>query len=343
MNAVIVALGLYSVAVIEESITLICTNVGFILVCASLCLVSVVDERARLERQVRELEEQRKKVQDERERIVAKYEVMEKLTTVWASRTMPCLEVFKEVCQQLRDTPTEFKANYIARVCTGLERLCEGCGDLAMWHGHGALDFSLLTKVADQVRNVVRRIGALSGTPDAFTRDITSDIVKCFELPGFLQVRILACYNLTNKATWSTAGSISSPYVIAQVAGTGLRTSTRTDTLDPVWEEAEEKEFSTADFIALTVEDECLKLEVWDDKSRNAMGYLNVYFKEFSPGFWHRKREKLYSHRTHKVRGSGEIEFEIYYASTMRVAQPDWARLPDARATRAFRLSAFLD
>lgn len=327
----------------HELVSIGCALFGWWYTLWNLRLVSAIDEHARLRAEVEKVEAEKMKVEKERNQINKKFEVVDELASLWHQRTIPILDLYREVGNQFKDTKPELRGKFLEQVWPKIKHLVEGMGDLSMWHGPKKIADRKLSPVAEQLKVIILSVSKSYQMPDPIK--YSADRIK---LPGFLFVRVLGCDNLMNKGAGILGHGMSSPYVLVSVGNDGVRsfrTPTCKDTLSPRWATPHEdggvdEEEDTNMFPLLPDESECT-LEVWDDFSRNSMGFVTVYFREFSPGFWHKKRERLWSMRS-QSRGHGEIEYEIYFCTSVRLLKSEWSRSKQARASRNFRLSFFL-
>jgi len=245
--------------------------------------------------------------------------------------------LFRGLSDHLADTPKGEKATFLVGVAESLEKLEHAMGDLWMWVGSGAFDVKHLKMIGDQLQDIAH---FMAGSDAHTTQAILERLNNIF---GFLTVRVIACHSLTNKGR-AIFGEVSDPYVTCRIGkdqSRMIRTRTIQDSLDPVWIEEGEQP-GECEFLPLHAHERTLELEVWDENFRAddvAMGYLHVDFKSGAPGLWHRKRAKLYSFRTNKHRGHGEIDFEFYYANCLWLLHTSWNHSPQARNTVKSRKS----
>jgi len=310
--------------------------------------IEEIDERGRLETQVKHLKQQHTKVEQSHRDISTKYAKMTSLVNLWQYRTEPHLDLFKDLSEQLADTPDSEKLMFLTGVTERLEKMDHALGDLWMWVGSGAFEEKKLRMIGEQLKDVAHFIMQAASGGNA-TKAILDRLTNVF---GFLTVRVIACHGLTNKGR-AIFGEVSDPYVTVRIGKDErkkFRTPTIQDNLDPRWYDDDEPP-GESEFLPLSANERTLELEVWDDAKGGedfAMGFLHVDFKAGAPGLWHKRRESLFSSRTKQVRGHGEIEYEFYYANCMWLLHTAWNHSAQARPqTKASspglqQLSAFL-
>jgi len=300
------------------------------LVCLVLCLLNVesLDELARLDRELRELEDEGEAMHRSRARINKFYANLQQITNLWRYRTVPQLENLKEIYEQLWDTSDQEKLVFLAGVCDRLEIVDGQMGSVDLWCGESSLPETILSGIADQLTDCTSFIEKHHNHEQA-TRLIHERLTRVF---GFLTVRVIAAHNLVSWDSGMT-GIFTSSYVIIQAGGKLFRTST-VDSLDPEWNG--EEFFNAVSPICNTVD-----ISVFCDNGsmmrHSLLGCLTIDFRSLSSGKWHAYREALSGHTTQD--GGAELDFEIYFATEAQ--HMDWAF--SSIATTDLRLSAFME
>mmetsp|Transcript_46942 Transcript_46942/g.147230 ORF Transcript_46942/g.147230 Transcript_46942/m.147230 type:complete len:282 (+) Transcript_46942:1004-1849(+) len=114
------------------------------LLIAELCLVTMllkfeeIDIVQQLEREVKELAKQNERVEKQRERMHGFWNNVQQLTELWLYRTVPRLDLFKEIHSLLEDT-TEDLLMKISSANQHLEDLENRLGDLTAWRNNGTV------------------------------------------------------------------------------------------------------------------------------------------------------------------------------------------------------------
>lgn len=112
---------------------------------AQTCLIVMLirfeelDTIQQLEREVRELEHQNVQVQQQREKMGEFWNNVQQLTELWLYRTVPRLDLYKEVHSQLEDAPSEDLLVSISGANQQLEDLDRSIGALDVWRGDGSI------------------------------------------------------------------------------------------------------------------------------------------------------------------------------------------------------------
>lgn len=105
-----------------------------------------IDTIQQLNREVRELAKQNKHVEQQREKMREFWSNAQQLTELWLYRTVPRLDLYKELHSQLEDTPQEDILLNLTGANHNLENLDEKLGNLEDWRNDG--DFKLESKKA---------------------------------------------------------------------------------------------------------------------------------------------------------------------------------------------------
>lgn len=296
-------------------------------VCLVLCLFSVesLDELARLDNELRDLEEEGQAMHSSHARITKFYTNLQQITNLWRYRTVPQLENLKELYEQLWDTSDQEKLVFLAGVCDGLEILDGSMGSVELWCGEGSLSEHVLSAMADQLTDCTSFIEKHRNHEQA-TALIHERLTSVF---GFLTVRVTAAQNLVSWDSGMT-GLFSSSYVTIQADGKLFKTST-VDSLNPEWNG---EEF----FKAVSATCETVDIHVFGDNGSmmrdSLLGRLTIDFRSLSAGKWHVFQKPL-----RDTQNGAELEFELYFATDAQ--QLDWAC--SSIATTDLRLSSFME
>lgn len=129
--------------IVAMEITVLIPILGYI-GCLGVLLVQFerVDVIQRLEREVSQLEVESKNVQKHREEMVEHWNKFQQMTDVWVHRTVPRLELLKEVQGALEFAPPEDQLALMAATNDRLEKLEELLPELESWRSDGALSES---------------------------------------------------------------------------------------------------------------------------------------------------------------------------------------------------------
>merc|ERR1719229_1081469 len=98
-----------------------------------------IDVLQQLEREVQRLEKQNQAVEGQREGMKEFWSNCQQLTELWLYRTVPRLDLYKEIHSQLEDAPQEDLLVSIAQANQGLEDLEDKLGALEAWRKDGDL------------------------------------------------------------------------------------------------------------------------------------------------------------------------------------------------------------
>merc|ERR1719246_151643 len=110
--------------------------------CAIVVLINFedIDVVQKLEREVEELKEQNKAVGQQREKMKEFWSSAQNLTELWLYRTVPRLDLYKELHSQLEDESEEDLLTNISGANDALENLENKLGALENWRNDGALN-----------------------------------------------------------------------------------------------------------------------------------------------------------------------------------------------------------
>lgn len=128
----------------RDLITVLCAVFNQVCLIVLLCRFEEIDIIQQLEREVRELQKAERSVQQQREKMNEFWNNAQKLTELWLHRTVPRLDLYKEVHSQLEDAPDEKLNEWTDTANQRLEAIERGLGELDHWRNNGA--FSVETK-----------------------------------------------------------------------------------------------------------------------------------------------------------------------------------------------------
>jgi len=287
--------------------------------------IDSIDAIAQLDHEVRQLEQDVHAVEARQQQMNNFYGHLQLITNLWRYRTVPQLDNFKELYEQLWDMTDQNKLAFLTSLCQRLEAIDTDMGSMEMWCGDSSLPEEVLSSVAEQLMSCTSYIDRYRSHENA--APLILDRLKA--VFGFLVVRVIAATDLLHRETF-VLGDAWNPYVVVTLEdGTSIRTATSSDG-DCVWND----EF----FMPVTHLCEVLEMQVWNEShivGDSSLGSVRWNFRTFTPGQWYRKKAKL----TMDGRPlSGEVEVELFFATSVR--QLDWANAPEAIIDQ--RLSQFL-
>lgn len=111
-------------------------------ICLMILIVAFehIDIVQRLEREVQQLKEESERVRNRREQMVTFWNGMQQLTDLWVHRTVPRLDLLKEVQQYLEFAPPQNCLSYMANANSRLEELERALPALEVWKNVAASD-----------------------------------------------------------------------------------------------------------------------------------------------------------------------------------------------------------
>jgi len=104
-----------------------------------LCKFEEIDTVQKLEREVQDLKDQNTAVGEQREKMKQFWNSAQNLTELWLYRTVPRLDLYKELHSQLEDESEEDLLTNITGANNALEMLENNLGALEAWRNDGAL------------------------------------------------------------------------------------------------------------------------------------------------------------------------------------------------------------
>jgi len=117
------------------------TEIAVSLLCVSIVLIRFedIDTVQQLEREVKQLSKQNEEVEQQRDQMKTFWSNAQNLTELWLYRTVPRLDLYKELQSQLLDAPQEDFLVNISGANQWLEDLEGRLGSLEAWRNDGAL------------------------------------------------------------------------------------------------------------------------------------------------------------------------------------------------------------
>merc|ERR1719401_2008374 len=104
-----------------------------------LCRFEEIDTIQQLEREVKELAKQNEHIEKQRERMREFWSNAQQLTELWLYRTVPRLDLYKELHSQLEDAEPQDLLMNISSANQQLEELDHNLGPLEDWRNDGHL------------------------------------------------------------------------------------------------------------------------------------------------------------------------------------------------------------
>merc|ERR1719487_2155294 len=141
-----------------------------------------IDVIQQLEREVKELKKAEQNVQEQREKMHQFWSQAQQLTELWLYRTVPRLDLYKEVHSHLEDAPYEDLNKWMNQANVQLENIDKNLGQLTDWRNEGTL--SLEAK-----KNFGKTINQLCQEQEfehiaKRLEDISRGGLKCLEAPS---------------------------------------------------------------------------------------------------------------------------------------------------------------
>jgi len=300
---------------------------------AAFCLFLVLadmdslDAFAQLDREVNQLEQDVHMIEARQEQVNEFYGHLQLITNLWRYRTVPQLDNFKELYEQLWDMPDQHKLNFLTELCQRLEAIDNDMGSMEMWCGDTSLPEEVLCSVAEQLMSCTTYVDRYRSQDNAAPL-ILERLKAIF---GFLVVRVVAASDLLHRETF-VLGDAWSPFVTVTLGdGRAIRTASSSG-------EGERCLWNDEFFMPVNYLAEVLELQVWNESQligNSSLGSARLQFRKLTPGQWYKTKEKL---TTDGQSFSGEVEIELYFATS--VEQLDWGDAPEAVMDQ--RLSQFL-
>lgn len=163
----LVALLLFFLEIVNPPGSTVSPLYEMLMTCFILSLLGViihfqrVDILLRLEREVKKLEEERKTVEDQKKQMAEFWGGVQELTELWLHRTVPRLDLVKEIHSQLEDIPPEQVMDQLHKANDCLKRLEDDAGSLESWKSGGELDEKTKKKFGDHILKAGRNANKL--------------------------------------------------------------------------------------------------------------------------------------------------------------------------------------
>merc|ERR1712217_342199 len=149
-------------------------GVTFTATCLVVLLVRFeeVDDIQKLKRKLQKLETEKVAAEDRKREMTDFWERMQRLTDVWLHRTVPRLELTKEIQGYLTDCKEQEIVQQLENVDKALDELNRTLGRLELWCSDGALDEKTKKWFGDQMIQVCKQqdlkkmIGSLKSVKD---------------------------------------------------------------------------------------------------------------------------------------------------------------------------------
>lgn len=144
--AVLASIGILCFEIFDHSVgpskpqCIVAISIFLVAVIVMLFRFEQIDIIQRLEVEVQTLTVDAEQVQERREKMIDFWDSMQKLTDIWLHRTVPRLDLMKEVQGHLEDAKDEDVLPYTANANRHLEELEKYLGDLKLWKKGGALN-----------------------------------------------------------------------------------------------------------------------------------------------------------------------------------------------------------
>jgi len=132
-----------------------------------------IDTVQKLEREVQDFKEQNSAVGEQREKMKEFWNSAQNLTELWLYRTVPRLDLYKELHSQLEDENEEDLLTNITGANNALEQLEKNLGALEAWRNDGALkteDKKLFGKTVNELCQM--------GHMGDILNHLTDDVIK---------------------------------------------------------------------------------------------------------------------------------------------------------------------
>jgi len=274
--------------------------------CLFLVLVNIdrLDSFAQLDDELLQLEQDVHAVESRQEEVNDFYGHLQPITNLWRYRTVPQLDNFKELYEQLWDMTDQNKLAFLTALCQRLEAIDSDMGAMEMWCGDGSLPEEVLSSVAEQLMSCTTYIDRYRSHENA--APLILDRLRA--IFGFLVVRVIAATDLLHRETFAL-GDAWNPYAVVTLEDARkIRTATSS---------GEEDRWNDEFVIPVNHLSEVLEVQVWNEShiiGDSSLGSVRLNFRALTPGQWYKKKEKL----TMDGRSlSGQVEIELYFARSV--------------------------
>eukprot|EP00418_Pyrodinium_bahamense_P090270 CAMPEP_0179030838 /NCGR_PEP_ID=MMETSP0796-20121207/10767_1 /TAXON_ID=73915 /ORGANISM="Pyrodinium bahamense, Strain pbaha01" /LENGTH=186 /DNA_ID=CAMNT_0020727023 /DNA_START=58 /DNA_END=618 /DNA_ORIENTATION=+ len=136
------------------------TLTWFVVVVYTVCIIGIlleferIDIIRRLEREVAELQVESNRIMERRERMMKFWGDMQNLTDLWLHRTVPRLDLLKEVQSNLDVTSPEDKLPLLAGINSRLEALEKALPELSYWRNDSEFSQAKKKLFAEKILNL---------------------------------------------------------------------------------------------------------------------------------------------------------------------------------------------
>lgn len=153
-------------------------------ICLAVLLVRFeeIDVIQQLEREVEELKKAEKNVQQQREKMHEFWSNAQQLTELWLYRTVPRLDLYKEVHSHLEDAAPEELLLWMAKANEQLENIDRNLGELMNWRNEGALSIEAKKNFGKTINLCCQE--AEFEQIACRLEDISKSGMKCLEAPA---------------------------------------------------------------------------------------------------------------------------------------------------------------
>lgn len=142
-----------------------------------------IDVIQQLEREVKELKKAEENVQKQREKMTEFWSNAQQLTELWLHRTVPRLDLYKEVHSLLEDAKKEDVVDWMGTANARLEGIDNKLGALDNWRNNGSLGLDAKKAFGKQINQI------LQGQEQEFVgimnklENVNKEGLKCLEAP----------------------------------------------------------------------------------------------------------------------------------------------------------------
>lgn len=263
------------------------------------CQYENVDLLDHLEKEVEALKLEHAKTEERRVSIQELYDHAKRFADFWRYRTIPRLDIMKELQEILKDAPGYCAWPLLDGAVEKLQHIDQVMGPAELWYGENALHEGKLQLVGDQVAVCATRLHAEHRADKTAIPKILDGLNNAF---GVVALRGMKAGTLVH-AGW--LGKESNPCLRGAVNSlTFAETRVKKFNLDPRWDHEEL-------YFIVGPNDTTLHLDIIDRSAvfkDKALGGVATDFRRLEPGHWYTRREELL--------GSGTLEFEVCYATS---------------------------
>lgn len=271
-----------------------------------------IDMLAHLQGEVERLRKKRVELDDARKGVGEFVEEAQANTHFWRNRTIPRLDILKELHEILQDLSDDNSFKLLEGAASKLDFIEEIVGSPSLWSGEDSLDEGKLKLIGSHLSTCANNLHTGSKVDKA----VPLKIVEMLCVSGVVGLRGISAMSLVNL---KLLGDESNPYVHAAInETTSVQTRVKKFNLHPKWENEEL-------YLRVAPQDKTLKIEVRDHSKMTqdgSMGSASVDATSLERGVWLRQQAPLV--------GRGQLDFEIVYAVTAE----DFIEIPDTDFTQ---------